>query len=259
MQGETRLGIQLRVLFALVIREMTTRYGRSLGGYIWALFEPLATVALLTAVFSQIAQHPALGTSFALFYATGYMAFHVYMDISRTVSNSVKVNRALLTFPRVTMLDTIIARFALQLLTAVAVFAIVTGGARLFLGIHDALDYRAILLALSLAALLGLGVGAVNCVLFAFSPTWERIFGIVNRPMFLISGVFFTYESMPTDIRELVWWNPLIHVTALARQGFYPYYQPSFLSIAYVLFLSLGLMGAGVLMLRLLRRRMLDG
>lgn len=259
MQRETRLGIQLRVLFALVIREMTTRYGRSAGGYVWALLEPVMTVALLTAVFSQIAHSPPLGASFTLFYATGYMAFHVYMDISRTVSTSVKVNRSLLSFPRVTMLDTIIARFGLQMLTAVTVFVIVTGGVRLFVGVDDALDYRALLLALALAALMGLGVGAVNCVLFAFSPTWERMFNIANRPLFLISGVFMTFESMTPGIRQILWWNPLIHITAIARQGFYPYYQANFTAPGAVAGLALALTGVAALMLRLLRRRMLDG
>ena len=29
--------VQARVLFALLMREMTTRFGRSAGGYLWAL------------------------------------------------------------------------------------------------------------------------------------------------------------------------------------------------------------------------------
>ena len=37
-----------RVLFALVMREMTTRFGRSSAGYLWALIEPAAFIALLS-------------------------------------------------------------------------------------------------------------------------------------------------------------------------------------------------------------------
>ena len=39
----------LRVLFALVVREMATKFGRSWGGYLWAIAEPLGGILLLTA------------------------------------------------------------------------------------------------------------------------------------------------------------------------------------------------------------------
>lgn len=119
------VGAPLRVIFALVMREMTTRFGRSAGGYLWAVLEPAGTVALLAVIFSQIARHPPLGEDFALFFATGYVAFHCYMDIARNVSIAVRTNRALLSFPSVTMLDTIIARFLLQLLTTSFVGALI--------------------------------------------------------------------------------------------------------------------------------------
>lgn len=259
MGRESALAIQVRVLFALVMREMTTRYGRSVGGYVWALLEPIGTVALLTVVFEQIARQPPLGDSFAMFFATGYLAFHVYMDVSRAVSASVKVNRALLSFPRVTMVDTVIARFLLQLLTSVVVFTVIVAAVMAVTGAQTRIDPLYVLLSLGMAALFGLGVGAINCVLFAFSATWERVFGVINRPMFLISGAFFIVEDLPRALRELLWWNPLVHVTSAMRRGFYPYYEASVMSPAYVLLFSLVLLVLGVVLLRALRGRMLEG
>jgi capsular polysaccharide transport system permease protein len=259
MWRDTPFAIHVRVLFALVMREMTTRYGRSAGGYLWAVLEPAGTVALLTLVFEQIARQPPLGDSFAMFFATGYLSFHIYMDVSRTVSASVKVNRALLSFPRVTMLDTILARFLLQILTSVVVFVIVIGAVALLTGAQTRLDLRFVVLSIAMAALFGVGVGALNCVLFAFSQTWERVFGVINRPMFLISGAFFLVESLPRPIREALWWNPLIHVTSAMRRGFYPYYEASVMSPIYVLIVSLAPLMLGVLLLRVLRGRMLEG
>ncbi|WP_333834452.1 ABC transporter permease [Rubrimonas sp.] len=252
------LELQLRVVFALILREMTTRFGRSAGGYLWAVLEPAGTVALLALVFSQIARHPPLGVDFALFFATGYVAFHCYMDISRNVSNAVRTNRALLTFPSVTMLDAIIARFLLQLLTTIFVGALILTVLVVTSRQPVALDLGAVLLAMGLAALLGLGVGALNCVLFAFSPTWERVFNVVNRPLFLISGVFFIYEALPRAAQDVIWWNPLMHVTAIMRTGFYPFYEPSYPSVVYVGFFALAPLAVGMLLLRLARARMLE-
>ena len=60
----------MRVLFALVVREMSTKFGRSWGGYIWAIAEPLGGILLLTIAFSFAFRKPPLGSNFALFYAT---------------------------------------------------------------------------------------------------------------------------------------------------------------------------------------------
>ncbi len=64
----------LRVIFALMVREMATRYGRSWGGYFWALAEPVGTIAILSLAFSQFIRTPALGDSFMLFYARKHAA-----------------------------------------------------------------------------------------------------------------------------------------------------------------------------------------
>ena len=256
--GETLLGVQGRVLFALMTREMVTRYGRSPGGYVWAIIEPLATIALLSLVFSAIARQPSLGTNFPLFFATGYGVFHVYKDISANVSAAVQSNRALLTFPRISMLDVILARFLLQSATSILAFAAIITGIMLYYDIHMPLDFRAILTALAYAALLGLGIGALNCVLFAFSPTYQRVFNLVNRPLFLISGVFFLFEEVPAELQEWLWWNPLIHVTATMRTGFYVEYHGTFISPVYVLMVALTTLILGVMLLRLLRGRVLE-
>lgn len=256
---ETLVGVQARVLFALVMREMVTRYVRSAGGYIWAIIEPLATIALLSAVFSAIARHPSLGTNFPIFFATGYGVFYIYKDISASVSAAVQSNRSLLTFPRITMLDVILARFLLQTVTSIMAFSVIMAGLLIYYDMHMPLDFRAIFAAFAYAALLGIGIGALNCVLFAFSPTYQRVFNLVNRPLFLISGVFFIFEDVPANLQQYLWWNPLIHVTATMRTGFYAEYHATFVSPVYVLLVALTTLTLGVLLLRLLRGKVLEG
>ena len=68
----------VRTILALILREMSTTYGRSAGGYIWAVLEPAAGIALLAFAFSLALRAPSLGTNFALFYATGYLPFMLY-------------------------------------------------------------------------------------------------------------------------------------------------------------------------------------
>jgi capsular polysaccharide transport system permease protein len=248
-----------RVLFALVMREMTTRFGRSWAGYLWALIEPVGFIALLSLAFSQIAHSPPVGRSFALFYATGYVTFGFYNDIAALTGRAVQVNRPLLSFPAVTALDTVLARFLLQVLTGFAVAAAVFGGILAVFAEPVALAPVPLIAAAGLAALLGLGVGLVNVSLFALSKGWELAYGVISRPLFLVSAVFFTFESLPAFAREILWWNPLVHVVGLVRAGFYPVYDASYVSVAYVGSLALGLTAAGLGLMLVFARRLAEG
>ncbi len=106
---------------ALILREMTATYGRRPGGYIWAILEPAAGVMILTYVFTLIARTPPLGINFAMFYATGLAPFFLFNDLSKKVGQSLNYSRNLLGYPRVTIMDAILARLILNTLTQILV------------------------------------------------------------------------------------------------------------------------------------------
>ena len=88
-------------------------------------------------------------------------------------------------------------------------------------------------------------------VLFAFFPFYKNIWNIITRPLFIVSGIFYTVESMPSAVQGLLILNPLVHVTGEAHKAFYPIYDGSFVILAYpfglgIFFFLLG----GALMLR---------
>ena len=81
---------------------------------------------------------------------------------------------------------------------------------------------------------------------------WERIWQIVTRPLFLISGIFFLVEDIPPDYRDYALWNPLLHLTALMRRGVYATYDAALASPVYVAAFGLTCLVLGLLALRLL-------
>ena len=239
-----------RVVAALMLREMATTYGRSPGGYLWAVLEPVGAVALLTVVFSLALRSPSLGDNFPLFYATGYLPFSLYMGLSQKIASSIRYSKALLAYPAVTFADALLARFTLNVITQTMVFCIIIGGIVLGFDLPLMVDVPEAVLALALAALLGLGVGSLNCFVSSVAPVWESVWAILMRPAFLVSGIFFIYEDLPEGFREVIWWNPLLHVTGMMRDAFYPTYDANYVSVPYVLgvgsvclFLGLVLLG----------------
>lgn len=241
---------RLRVLSALVIREMAAKFGRSAGGYFWAVAEPLGGIFLLSFAFSLALRSPPLGTNFMLFYSTGVVPFYMFNTMSRGVAGAVKSNKGLLNYPVVTVLDAVFAKFVLNFMTILMVGTIMMGGIILLLRPDVNLDLAAVAVAFAAAALLGLGVGTMNCVLFGLFPTWSNVWAVLTRPLFILSGIFYLFESAPHAFQKVLWWNPLVHVIGVMRTGFYGSYRADFVSLPYVFGVALTLFVIGAYLLR---------
>lgn len=248
----------LRTVLALVLREMSTRYGRTPGGYAWSILEPLGAILVLSIGFSLLIRTPSLGHSFLLFYATGYLPFDMYQSISNAVARAINFSRPLLLYPAVTWLDAVLARFLLNSLTSVVVSVLLLGGILAVIGHRATLDMVPMVEATGLAMILGLGVGTVNCALSGLFPIWEVAWSIITRPLFLASGILYIYEDLPEIAREILWFNPLMHISGIMRSGFYPTYAATYASPIYVLGVSLVLMALGQVLLGRYHREILN-
>lgn len=239
-----------RTIVALMLREMSSTYGRSPGGYLWAVLEPVLGIALLSLVFSLGFRAPRLGTNFAIFYATGVLPFQFFSILSGRMALAILYSQALLAYPRVTFVDVLTARFVLNVLTQLLVATLIFTGIRLAFDTRTTLEMSSIMLSFAMAGVLGAGIGTLNCFLNALFPLWDRAWSIATRPLFLLSGVIFIYESIPEPYRGWLWYNPLMHVTGEMRAGFYYGYEAEYVNPAYVFAIGLTCLLAGLIFLR---------
>lgn len=247
-----------RTIVSLILREMASSYGRSPGGYVWVLLEPILGIALLSIVFSLGFKTPRLGHNFPIFYATGVMPYMLFSVVSANTAQALNYSRALLAYPRVTFMDAVIARFSLALLTQCIAAAMVLTGIVLFWETRTTLELGAVILSMTMAASLGLGVGLLNCFLFTMYPLWQRGYSILTRPLFLFSGIIFLMESFPRFLQDYLWYNPLMHATGLMRDAFFIQYEGTYVSVTYV-FVFAGLTGLiGLIFLYRYHRDMME-
>jgi len=239
----------VRSIAALMLREMESTYGRSPGGYLWAILEPVGAVAIMSFAFSLVLRAPSLGSNFPYFYATGFLPFALYLAVSNQVAAAIRFSRPLLEYPAVTYLDAIFARFLLNLLTHALVFLIVMGGIIYVFDIAPILDWPAIFLAFAMVSALALSVGIMNCFLISRFQVWERVWAVLNRPMFIISAVVFIPEDVPERFRVWLMLNPLAHITSEMRRGFYATYDAVHVDPLFVFSVSLGIGLAGLFLL----------
>ncbi len=250
--------VTLRVIVALMLREMSTTHGRSALGYLWAILEPVAGIMLMTFIFSFAFRTPSIGTSFPLFFASGILPFMTYMDISSKLAVSLRFSSKLLFYPGVTYVDAMLARLLLNAMTQSLVAGVVLTGIIVIYDVDVILDIPAIVLGFVMAITLGVSVGTLNCYLLSLYPVWERIWAILNRPMFIISCIFFTFETVPLPYRDWLWWNPLVHIVGQVRSGVYTTYEAGYVSHLYVFGISAAMLATGLLLLRRYHRDIIN-
>ncbi|MFQ6546491.1 ABC transporter permease [Aestuariibius sp. 2305UL40-4] len=248
----------LRTVPALMLREMSTTYGRSAFGYLWAVLEPAAGIVLLTLAFSFAFRSPPIGTNFPIFYASGMLPFLMYLHVSQKVATAIRFSKPLLFYPRVTFADALLARFLLNALTQVAVFMIVLTSIIVIFNLNMIIDPVAVILGIGMALMLAVGIGTLNCFLMSMFPGWERLWGILTRPLFIISCIFFLFEVVPQPLQDYLWFNPLVHVVGQVRTGIYPTYSGDYISPLYVMSVSLICLFFGLLLLRRYSRQIVN-
>lgn len=240
----------LRSIMALLLREMATSYGRSPGGYLWAVLEPAAGVLLLTFIFSLGFRTPPLGQNFAIFYATGLVPFMAFNDISNKTATCLLYSRQLLAYPGVTYADALLGRFLLNFMTQLLVSCLVLGGILLLYETRTILDLPGIALAYAMMAVLAFGIGTLNCFLFSKFPIWQRAWSILTRPLMIISGVIFLFDIVPAPYSDYLWYNPLIHITGQMRHSFYVSYSGDYINPTFVFSVGLTCCFFGLVFLR---------
>ncbi len=250
---------QCRVVYALIIRETRTRFGDSILGYGWALLEPILHIGMLSIAFAILMQgRPPIGTQFFVFYYTGLIPYHVFVHSSGSMTYAVTSNGPLLQLPLVTTFDVILARGLLELATDLIVAAVILAGI-LAIGIgHLPSDFAGLAAALGLVWLFACGWGFINAAVNACCKSWDKIWNQIARILYFCSGIFYVPGMMPGWIRDILWWNPVLHGVDWFRSSFFEDYEPFWLDRTY-LALAAGLtLLLGLALERGLRRQLYE-
>jgi capsular polysaccharide transport system permease protein len=245
----------IRVIYALILRETHNRYGNLKIGYLWALIEPMLFVVILSIVFSYIQQRNSGPMPPTLFYVTGILPYFLFLHVFTTTMTAVKQNFQLLTFPQVQLIDLVTARAILELASSIIVFSIFVSVISLVELETVSIDYYSGLFqSVILLFLLGFGAGIMVSALIPISPSIQIIATILIRPLFFLSGIFFTVDFMPAEARNIILWNPVLHLIELFRSAFFKEFESASINMEYVTAFTLSLLFLGLLLQRAFRR-----
>jgi len=211
---------QLRVIGALIIREMHTRFGRHRLGYLWLFFEPLllgGMIALIHGSGLRGGGGDSLRNTFE-FFSIGYIMFFAFRGMINRASSTIGANRGLLYHRQVTLPDLFFARHLIEAVACTGVMVIFTLAGIAMGGDPPASPVK-MLCALALMVLVGQGVAMV---VGAATSEWEALDRLVHAMSYLMlpfSGLFFMMEWLPEWMQETVAWIPTVPIYELLREG----------------------------------------
>lgn len=230
--------VQCRVIGALIMREVQTRFGRNNIGYLWAFAEPLTLLALFYALFHYMGRFGGIEYNLTAFLATGIITFTSIRSMANSLPAAVNASKGLLVYPQVTPLDAIIARAILQSATFFVILFTILGAAWLFDLAPPPHDFLSTLIALGLFIFLGFSIGLLQHGILAILPLAAHVISPLWRILFFTSCVFYTMSDLPHAAQEIIYYNPLAHGIEMLRHAYFVGYESPIKNYNYMLIWS---------------------
>ena len=229
------------VIFALFVREIKTGFNDRLG-LAWAIFQPLSFIFLLSYLRGMIAGSDSHTVPTFEFMMYGMLLIQLFLDTLMNTSNSLKKNKALFAFRQVQPISSAIATGSFYFLVKIAVFILLIL-IMYFLGIDFQIDDPLFLLFNAVCVwLIGLSLGLLFAIGQCYVPELSKMQSVLMRPLFFISGVFFSMQDIPKEYWGYLDWNPILHAIELSRYAAYTTYGNDAVSEFYLFSVTLALL-----------------
>jgi capsular polysaccharide transport system permease protein len=248
--------IQRTVVFALFVREIKARLGGRWGGAVWVVVEPLAHIAVLMAMFATIRHILSPGIDYPIFLLTGLMPYIIFRSLAFRLMEGIEANRSLYAYRQVKPMDALVSRALLEVVLQSAVYLLALA-LMAWLGL-DVLPARPLELIGVSAVIIALGfsLGLFLAVSTHGAPRARVFIRICSGPLYLLSGVIMSVNSLPTDWRQYLLWNPGLHLVELSRSCFFRQYRPlPEISATYLLALTTVFLALGMSLYRVRRQQ----
>lgn len=247
--------IQLRVIHALMMREVITRFGRANLGVLWLIGEPMLFTAAVATLWKAGGMSHGSSLPIIAFAVTGYSSVLMWRNTVGRCNAAIQQNLNLLFHRNVKVLDILVSRILLECAGTFASFTILT--LVLLMAEQMALPEDALKVAGGMLLLawfsgaLGLFIGAAA----SMSELVDRIWHPLSYVMLPLSGAVFMVEWLPERAREFVLLLPMVHCLELLREGYFGRVVQTHYDLGYVTVFCLVLTFAGLFLVDVASRR----
>jgi capsular polysaccharide transport system permease protein len=237
---------QGRIIGALMMREILTRYGRHNIGFMWLFIEPMMFTTGVLILWTALGLHHVRLPMIA-FSLSGYASVLVWRNAIGHCGNAVEPNRALLHHRNVRVVDLFAARIVLELAGASMSFMILACGLTVtgLMSVPD--DVFKMIVAWLLLCWFSMGMALVIGSVSVLSESAARVWHVLSYLFLPLSGAFYMVDWLPKYAQDLVIWIPTVSCTELLREGLFgaavvPHYKLGYLAVVNTILMWPGLL-----------------
>lgn len=243
-----QFAVQRRVIWALVMRETITMYGREGLGVLWIIAEPAMFIIGVMIIFSFRDSVFINGITPAEYLAVSYPTLLFWRNGTGKVAKALDINRSLLHHQLIRPIDVIYARIILVFGSGAAslfvLYPIFT-----FVGItHLPYDWFEMIVGYMLVMWFSFAFILIMASLAEISEGIEKTSHIILYLMLPFSGVFYPLYILPEAYRSWMMKFPLIDAVECFHAGYFGPRMPTYYDLSYtvVALIAMTLLGYGL-------------
>lgn len=249
------LSVNRRIIGALLVREMLTRYGRHNIGFLWLFVEPMLFTLGVTALWTATKSVHGSDLPIVAFALTGYSSVLLWRNMPGRCIGALWANLSLLYHRNIKVLDIYAARLLLEF-----------GGATISFAMLSLVYFAVGMLALPedilqvfagwmLLAWFGAALAIMLGALSHQSELVEKLWHPMSYLLFPLSGAAFMVDALPQMAQEIVLYIPTVHGVELVREGWFGTQARAHYDIGFVLSCNLVLSTAALIAVRWTARK----
>lgn len=215
------LMIQRRVVWALFLREIMTRFGRHNIGFLWLFVEPMLFTLGVTALWTAVKSVHGSDLPIVAFAITGYSSVLLWRNMPSRTIGAMAPNLALLYHRNVRPIDIYYARLLLEAAGASMSFVFLTLFFYFIGWIRLPEDTLQVFGGWLMLAWFGFSLALFLGALSERAESVEKLWHPAAYILFPLSGAAFMVEALPHQAREFVLLLPMVHGVEFVREGFF--------------------------------------
>jgi ABC-type polysaccharide/polyol phosphate export permease len=213
--------VQRRVIRALFLREVITRYGRHNIGFLWLFVEPMLFTLGVTALWTATGANHGSNLPIVPFAITGYSAVLLWRNMPSRCIGSIQPNLSLMYHRNVKIMDIFLSRLILEGMGATTSFVVLTLVFSFIGWVDLPEDILKVVAGWLMLAWFGMALASFLGALSEQSELVDKFWHPFSYLMFPLSGAGFIVDIVPPAYRDFFLWLPMIHGVEYIRDGFF--------------------------------------
>lgn len=249
--------VQRRVIGALLMREILTRYGRHNIGFLWLFVEPMIFTLGVTALWTMAKATHGSNLPIVAFAVTGYSSVLLWRNMPSRCIGAVQPNLSLMYHRNVKVMDVFAARLVLEAAGATMSFIALSVFFTAIGWMEPPEDIVKVMIGWLMLAWFGMSLAILLGSLNERSELIEKLWHPAAYILFPLSGAAFLVDALPKPAQEFILWFPMVHGVEFVREGYFGQSIRAHHDLGYMATVCLALSVMGLAVMRRVSREVM--